>query len=390
MADPTIIASRLLDKARAADFKGHDPFDALNSRLFQWSQLGRIPLARLAFLQLFKRLPVNLRPLALVPRARNPKGVALFAMGMLALARTKEGNEARSLREEARDLGRWLLGARVDPAQWTFPAWGYHFAWQARAFHVPKGTPNAISTCYVASALRDLHDLFPDEGFGEAARDAGRFLATLHTERDGRRYFAYIPGEDAFVHNANLWVAALVAESARELGDEDMMALALANAQQSVDMQEADGSWLYGTRDHHAFVDGFHTGYNLEALDRMRQAAHTDRFDAAIARGYAYYVKTFIGEDGAVSYYAHEHWPEETHSVAQAIITLIQFGDDDGLATARRVADHAVDTLWLERRGSFAYRRGKVLTNRIDYARWSQAWGFLSFARLAAASETAR
>ncbi|HEX8636002.1 MAG TPA: hypothetical protein VF703_17780, partial [Pyrinomonadaceae bacterium] len=63
---------------RARDYAGHDPFDALNSPLFRATPLARSRLARLAWTQIFKRSPVNLRSLARVPAERNAKGTALF------------------------------------------------------------------------------------------------------------------------------------------------------------------------------------------------------------------------------------------------------------------------------------------------------------------------
>src|SRR5918998_3600760 len=66
---------------------GHDPFDALNSRLFRATPLRHSRLARLAWTQLFKRSPFDLRPLALVPKGRNAKGTALFALAWLSRLR---------------------------------------------------------------------------------------------------------------------------------------------------------------------------------------------------------------------------------------------------------------------------------------------------------------
>ena len=95
---------------RARRYAGSDPFDALNSRLFQATPLRRSRLARLAWTQLFKRSPVNLRPLALVPPGRNAKGTALFALAWLSRLRAArlEGNEA--LASEAETEARALLG----------------------------------------------------------------------------------------------------------------------------------------------------------------------------------------------------------------------------------------------------------------------------------------
>src|ERR1044071_4598110 len=102
---------RLTAWSRARGYAGHDPFDALNSRLFRATPLRRSRLARLAWTQTFKRSPVNLRPLALVPVGRNSKGTALFALAALARSRA-----TRSLEDEndARELLADLLAARIE------------------------------------------------------------------------------------------------------------------------------------------------------------------------------------------------------------------------------------------------------------------------------------
>src|SRR5215813_1327550 len=77
--------TRLLGYCRENDWSGWDPFDGLSSPLF------RIPLlqnrfCRLAFIQLCKRNPINLRPLFRVPKSANPKGLALFASTLIRLS----------------------------------------------------------------------------------------------------------------------------------------------------------------------------------------------------------------------------------------------------------------------------------------------------------------
>ena len=89
------------------------------------------------------------------------------------------------------------------------------------------------------------------------AFDAAHFIVkTLYTEHDGRAFFAYIPGETAFVHNASLWGAAWVAVVASQTNNQAYADLALQVAWQSVREQADDGSWVYGSRHHHQFIDG--------------------------------------------------------------------------------------------------------------------------------------
>lgn len=379
LSPPLQVAHQLLTDVSANGFAGYDPFDSLNSRLLQATPLYRSEWVRLAWLQLGKRSPLNLRPLLGVPKKRNPKGVGLFISGLLQDYRRT--GEARYL-QQARELADWLLTQRSNTHEWTHSCWGYHFDWQARAFYVPAGKPNIITTCYVARALHELGTLTGDQRLLEVALDAARFISRhLYAEADGRCFYAYIPGEKAFVHNASLWGAAWCAFAGQQLGDAELVEQALRVARQSVNEQAADGSWVYGARHHHQFIDGFHTGYNLEALGLLRDALHTDEFDACIARGYRYYVDTFFEADGTAKYYNTSVYPIDMHSFAQAIFTLLKVGGTPAdLALCDKVVQRAIDLLYLPDKGQFIYQKTRWLTNRINYTRWTQAWAYYSLA----------
>ncbi|WP_245748906.1 hypothetical protein [Oceanisphaera psychrotolerans] len=182
----TNLNSRLLDAIRGEQFAGYDPFDSLNSTLLQATPLKNNEWVRLAWLQLGKRSPINLRPLLRVPKKRNPKGVGLFILGLLEDYRRTGEQQYLS---EAKELGDWLLTQQSPRDQWQHSCWGYHFDWQARAFYVPAGKPNIITTCYVARALYALGETLGEQGFMDVALDAARFIVnTLYTEADGRRF----------------------------------------------------------------------------------------------------------------------------------------------------------------------------------------------------------
>jgi rhamnogalacturonyl hydrolase YesR len=164
----------------------------------------------LAWIQLNKRSIINFRLLLGVPKKRNPKGVALFVMGLLE--DYKRTNDITFL-NQAIELGDWLLTQQSDQKEWQHPCWGYHFDWNARAFFVPKGTPNVITTIYVAQALFSLSEVTGESKYRNPALDCAHFIVkSLYREFDGRQFFAYIPDEDAFVHNASLWGPAWVAK----------------------------------------------------------------------------------------------------------------------------------------------------------------------------------
>jgi len=73
----------LLKQVKKDNFAGNDPFDGLNSKFIDWSPALKKSILGLAWTQFFKRSPVNFRPLFLVPKKRNPKGIGLFIFGLL-------------------------------------------------------------------------------------------------------------------------------------------------------------------------------------------------------------------------------------------------------------------------------------------------------------------
>lgn len=378
-ADLLSLNAYLLDHVKAQNYAGYDPFDSLNSQLLQATPFRRSEFVRLAWLQLGKRSPINLRPLLRVPKKRNPKGVGLFIAGLLQdYHRTGDV----CFLDEARSLASWLVTQRSDMNEWPHSCWGYHFDWQARAFYVPAGKPNIITTVYVARALYELGELVNDSELIDIALDAARFISRyLFAEADGRCFYAYIPGESAFVHNASLWGAAWCAFAGRKLGDQDLTAQALTVARESVKGQAADGSWVYGARHHHQFIDGFHTGYNLEALCLLRDAVQTDEFDNCIQQGYHYYVDTFFEPDGTAKYYNHSVYPIDMHSFAQAIFTLLKVGGGvDDRKLCDKVVQRAIELMYQPKKGQFIYQKTRWMTNRINYTRWTQAWAYYALA----------
>src|SRR6476620_9389719 len=124
-------ALRLSAYCQSHDWAGYDPYDALNSEILQRLPTLQFRTARLMLTQLLKRSPFNLRPLLLVPRSQNPKGIALFISALLRLAR---------LQLMPLDIPRSLVSSLFElrspgTAQWC---WGYPFPWQSRAALFPR------------------------------------------------------------------------------------------------------------------------------------------------------------------------------------------------------------------------------------------------------------
>ena len=92
---------------------------------------------------------------------------------------------------------------------------------------------------------------------------------------------------------------------------------------------------------------------------------------------------------GVPKYYHNQKYPIDIHSIAQSIITLLEFKDFDSKAM-----DLAVDIFkWgvenmQSRKGYFFYQQKRFYKNKISYMRWSQAWMLYALSIFAQALST--
>jgi hypothetical protein len=321
--DATAATLKLLAYCRAHDWAGHDPYDALNSRMFTALPLLNSRLPRLALTQALKRSPVNIRGLALVPPTQNPKALALFLAASLRLARlgmTAEDDLVRTLTER-------LIALR-SPATDAW-CWGYSFPWQTRTLVVPRGVPNLVCTSFVGNALLDAYVQRGEPRLLSMAVSAAAYILNELYWTDGGdgAGFAYpLPSLRTQVHNANFLGAAYLCRVFGLTGDEQFLGPALRVARYSAAQQRPDGSWAYGEAPTQDWIDNFHTGYNLCALRSIGSDLDTAEFEPAVRRGFTFYREHFFRADGAPRYFHDRTYPIDVHCVAQSILTLLALG----------------------------------------------------------------
>jgi len=381
--DLTTVHATLWGWCRAQDFSGHDPFDALNSRVFQSLPIKNSRAARLAWTQLFKRSPINLREAFGVPRERNAKGLALFALAALAdyrRERTKEAEvEARELLDDLIDLSvKGFSGA----------AWGYNFDWQSRSFFAPKGTPTVVPTAFAVRALCEAAEVLDRDEYLPFARTACDFILNdlnRSDETNDEVCFSYSPLDQTRVFNASLLAGEALATVGGMLGEGSLCEWAMRTARYVVRRQHADGSWAYGAGEHQAWSDNFHTAFVLESLSRMIEACDSahDELEPALMRGFEFWRERFFLTNGWPKYYPAQLYPADVHSAASAIVTLVELRGriPNTLLLAEQIADWVVENL-RDQSGFFYYQRRRFHTVKVPYMRWSEGWMMYALARL--------
>lgn len=370
---------KLLDYCMQNNWAGYDPYDGLNSKVFQSLPFVQNRIGRLALTQAMKRSPVNFRPILRVPEAQNPKALALFSSALLILSKMGWFNNDDTIFQ--------LLKKMVDLKSPERPhfCWGYHFDWQARDGFTPKFSPNIICTTFAGNALLDIYDTFADDRCIEMAVSAGQFLLNgLNiTKGDGEICFSYTPLDWSQVHNANLLGAAYLARLYSITKERKFLEPAEKAVSFSTRRQNEDGAWPYGEDKTQQWVDNFHTGYNLVALKRFSEYTENRDVLENVRKGFQFYRANLFTEDGLPKYYHDRLYPIDIHAVAYSIITLVEFEalDRGNIDLANRIFAWAAREMQDEK-GFFFYQKNRYFKNRIPYMRWSQAWMLLSLALL--------
>ena len=370
-----IINNNLFKNLQKNDYQGYDPFDFLNSKFFKNSPLNNFYLSRLIWTQLGKRLPFNIRNIVGVPMGRNPKGIALIIQGHILNYKTQKKEYFLS---EATKLAYWLLQNSCDSDMWEYPCWGYNFDWQARAFFLKKGTPNIIVTVYVSMALYELGKIIHNSEFINIAFKSSLFINKFLLEKKGNIcFYKYVPHSKTFVHNANLWGSYWCYFSGKMKKDSVLQDISINCAQLSIKNQNHDGSWNYGTRSHHQFIDGFHTGFNLEALNLLNKLYNSKSLNKVINKGYLFYIRNLIDDNGIAKYFDNNAFPLDSHSFSQALITILKLKDDkNSKKLTEKILEKFIKIMYIERKGIFRYQVNKYFRNNINYIRWTQAWSY--------------
>jgi len=379
-------AKSLLRYCRSRNWSGIDPYDALNSRLFADGSVVNNHFARLAFTQLFKRIPINLRPLFRIPGTQNPKALALFLSATVECPKLAGDQESAAIIRQLKESIQALRSPGMP--HWC---WGYSFPWQTRTVLVPAAAPNLVCTTFVANALFDVHERYGDTDCLEMGLSAAEYLVSdlFRTEGPSVAGFAYpLPNASIHTHNANFLASALLARAYKRTGSAEFRDAALKATRYSCSRQWPDGSWLYGEGRRQHWVDNFHTGYNLCALKQIGRDLQTDEFRDCVNRGFDFYRAHFFRDDGAVCYFADRPYPIDSHCVAQSLITLMQFAPEhpDVLAVVPAVFSWARQHLW-DSHGFFYYRVYRFGTVKTSYMRWCQAWMLLALTTMLSHSE---
>jgi len=379
---------RLKDYCEREHYKGWDPFDGLNSKVFQALPFFKTsPFWRLCVIQGFKRNPINLRRIAFVPKEYNAKGIGLFLQGYCNLVKTVRkktelantiGNESELL-EKVHKIAKLLISLQ-SKGDYHGACWGYNFDWQARrVFLFPKFTPTVVATSFCATALMEAYEITKEKEYLEIALSSAGFVTEdLHRRKcEGGFLFSYSPlkGNDT-VFNASLLGSRLLAYCYHYTNNNDYLEAAKASVAACCKGQTEDGSWIYGLEKNQGWIDSYHTGYNLDGLIGYEEMTGDTSFHKYIDKGYEFYKSHFFDEDGEPWHFIGHKYPIDIHCPGQLLVSMARlhlYKKDQPLS--EKVLNWTIENMQ-DKKGYFYYQLKKPISSKISYMRWSNAFMF--------------
>lgn len=379
---------KLFDYVKNNNYEGIDLFDGLNSKLFKNTFLYKNSLLsryfRLALIQFCKLSPINFRKILLIPKGFNPKAGALFLLGNLNMF---IATNDKQYKEEAQKLYSRLKKVSIKRVKGI--GWGYNFDWQARAFFVPEGTPNTVTSVFVGKAMIEYYRIFQDAEALRLAEQIAEFLINemIITENENSLCFGYIPNENAEVHNANLLAASFLSSLEKNINSQKFRDKIIKSVNFSTADIDENGAWAYGTKPFHRWVDNFHTAFNIESLIDIRDNLNLTTLDPIIAKITDYYLDNLFTEEGLPKYYNNKIYPIDIHVIAEVIIVLSKIKASRISYNKIKIAEIEQQILkciklFQDKKGYFYYQRHVHIWNKIPYIRWGQAWMFFGLSKI--------
>jgi hypothetical protein len=347
----------LIKYAESENFKGYDPYDALNSPILR--AIGFNKYIRILFTQLIKHSPFNFRKLLLIKKEHNPKGLGLFL----------------SVFSKIEDLENYYIIKKLlinlSSKGYSGYCWGYNFPWQSRVFYLKPYTPTIVNTSFIAHSFLDAYEKFKNsEDFQIAYSTTNFILNDLNKyEDDEILVFSYTPIDNLKVFNASLLGGSVLARIYLLNGNGLFKNLALKCGLFAYKFQNKDGSWFYAPNI--KYIDNFHTAFNLIALRWIYKATQDKRILEAIEKGYEFYKKYLFTEDFLPKYYHNKLYPIDIHSYATSIILFCEFGEKE---IAKKILENALIRMFDIKKHYFYFQEHKFYKIKIPYIRWSIAW----------------
>jgi hypothetical protein len=358
---------------------GYDPFDGLTAPIAR-CLIFETPLMKIALEQIVRRFPINLRPLLRITKKHSTKAMGYFAAGYLRLFRL-------TAQQYYLDKALYCLSELRENYSRGYSgyAWGNAFDHQSRGGHLSQDIPTVVWTSFIGSSFVDAYELLSDSAYLNIARSSCEFILRdlgKHQMTDQSLCISYVPNEQVDVHNSNMLGASLLARVYKHTRESELLEIAQKAVKYTLDHQHIDGSWYYGEGLRYHWIDGYHTGFILDALYWFLQATDNNQYRSNLTLGMDYY-KRHLADGVLPKHYSNARYPIDIQAVAQIIQTFAFIPKElhGDIIWAEEIARWAIKQMQ-DPSGYFYFRKGRFFTNKTPFLHWGQSTMLAALAQL--------
>lgn len=363
--------------ARARQYKGYEPGDALRSPIFSLPLLKSNKTLRMGSQQFVKRFPVNLRPLLLIPKGLNPVSLGLFIQGYAHLSAVFPEN-----REDFYHIINELTTrlASLISRGYSGACWGHHFDQESKDVKIRAYQPTIEATGVISNSLYHAWKITGIRQLKELVLRSADFVSKdlKRTYQEDSFCFSTSPFDTQQVFHASMKGVRLLSQVYSITKNERLKQDADLAARFVIRHQRPDGSWGYSSAEQKGGAENDYAGDILNCLDEYIRHCNAASYDEHLYLGYDFYRDHFFMPDGRPVFSSDQSYPADCRAVAQSILTLTRFGD---LEMAEKTARWTVDRMQADN-GSFYFRKFKHYTIKTPFMRWSNAWMFAALGYL--------
>jgi hypothetical protein len=167
--------------------------------------------------------------------------------------------------------------------------------------------------------------------------------------------------------------ASLLARVYKHTRESELVDVSRRAVKHTIDHQKEDGSWYYGEGLRWRWVDGYHTGFVLDALFWYMDGTEDMQYEGHLSRGMDYYRRQLFS-NGLPKHYSSDMYPIDIQVVAQAIqsFALISKRHGGDLGWSEQIASWAIENMQ-DPTGYFYFRRHRLMTNKTPVFHWGQS-----------------
>jgi hypothetical protein len=361
------------------NYKGYDPYDSLRSPAIE-----SLPsFAKFGIQQIQVRNPINIRRLLRVQKWYLPKGMALFLHSFSALSayeeRRKNILDAELHLRKADFFYRWLLKNATQG--YNGMCWSMEFAIAKQNRINQAGIPSSVLACFAGNAMYEYYFASGRSEIIDSMKEIAQFLLTEIpiTRNEHGICFSYRVNRRDIVFNANMLVAEFLIKLYSVTADATYINVAEECVRFTLAYQKEDGSWAYALDEKggEKLQADFHQGFILDSLLEFCQIAQRLKSEVvrSLEKGLSFFENKIFRQSGVSNWRYPRRWPVDIHNQAQGIITFSKAARfcDDYAEFAFKIAEWTINNMQ-DSLGYFYYQKWPVLTNKIAYIRWGQAW----------------